>query len=136
MKTYNELRQLSTFEERFNYLRLNGVVGHETFGFDRYLNQRFYKSAEWQQVRNLVIVRDNGCDMGLPGHEIGGPIIVHHMNPMSIEDIENHPEMLLDPNYLICVSLDTHNAIHYGVSDYKDNSIPIDRKPGDTKLWR
>lgn len=136
MRTYEELIQLSTFEERFNYLRLNGIVANETFGFDRYLNQRFYRSPEWKRVREYVIFRDHGCDMGLPGHEIYDQIIVHHMNPISLDEIENNPEILLDPNYLICVSLKTHNEIHYGVENCSDPNRLIERKPGDTKLWR
>lgn len=136
VRTYSELIQLSTFEERFNYLRLNGIVANETFGFDRYLNQKFYKSPEWQRLRQQIIIRDQGCDMALRDHEINGSIIIHHMNPLSIDQIENNPELLLDPEYLICVSLDTHNAIHYGNGDYKDNTILVDRRPGDTTPWR
>ena len=135
MKTYSELIHLSTFEDRFNYLKLNGVVANETFGFDRYLNQQFYRSSEWKRVRQQVIIRDQGCDLGLKDHEIFGQIIVHHMNPMSIEDIEQHPEDLLNPEYLICVSLDTHNAIHYGDGDYLQGKKFEERKPGDTRLW-
>lgn len=136
IRRYSELIQLSTFEERFNYLKLNGVVANETFGFDRYLNQQFYRSAEWKRVRQQVIIRDRGCDLAVPDHEIFDQIIVHHMNPMSLEDIENNPELLLDPEYLICVSLDTHNAIHYGDSNYGNKDIVVDRIQGDTTLWR
>lgn len=136
IRRYSELIQLSTFEERFNYLKLNGVVANETFGFDRYLNQQFYRSAEWKRVRQQVIIRDRGCDLAVPDHEIFDQIIVHHMNPMSLEDIENNPELLLDPEYLICVSLDTHNAIHYGDSNYGNKDVVVDRTPGDTTLWR
>lgn len=136
IRRYSELIQLSTFEERFNYLKLNGVVANETFGFDRYLNQQFYKSAEWKRVRQQVIIRDRGCDLAVPDHEIFDQIIVHHMNPMSLEDIENNPELLLDPEYLICVSLDTHNAIHYGDGSYVNKDVVVDRMPGDTTLWR
>lgn len=136
MRLYSELIQLSTFEERFKYLKLRGVVANETFGFDRYLNQRFYKSPEWRRVRDQVIIRDNGCDLGIPGHEIYGNIIIHHMNPMSIEDIEQHPEILLDPEYLICVSLETHNAIHYGDDSILEKNIIVERQPGDTTPWR
>lgn len=136
IRRYSELIQLSTFEERFNYLKLNGVVANETFGFDRYLNQQFYKSAEWKRVRQQVIIRDRGCDLAVPDHEIFDQIIVHHMNPMSLEDIENNPELLLDPEYLICVSLDTHNAIHYGDGSYENKDVVVDRMPGDTTLWR
>ena len=103
IRRYSELIQLSTFEERFNYLKLNGIVANETFGFDRYLNQQFYKSAEWKRVRQQVIIRDRGCDLAVPDHEIFDQIIVHHMNPMSLDDIENNPELLLDPENLIYV---------------------------------
>ena len=136
IRRYSELIQLSTFEERFNYLKLNGVVANETFGFDRYLTQQFYRSAEWKRVRQQVIIRDRGCDLAVPDHEIFDQIIVHHMNPMSLEDIENNPELLLDPEYLICVSLDTHNAIHYGDGSYVNKDVVVDRMPGDTTLWR
>ena len=114
LRTYSELIKLKTWEERFQYLQLNGVVGNETFGFDRYLNQQFYKSQEWKRVRDKVLIRDNACDLACQDNPIFGQVIVHHMNPMSIDDIESNPELLLDPEYLICVSLDTHNAIHYG----------------------
>lgn len=136
IRRYSELVQLSTFEERFNYLRLNGTVANETFGFDRYLNQRFYKSPEWRRVRQQIILRDKGCDLGISDREIFGNIIIHHMNPISIEDIENNPELLFDPEYLICVSLDTHNAIHYGDESYTQRNMVVDRRPGDTTLWR
>lgn len=136
MRSYSELIQLSTFEERFKYLKLRGVVANETFGFDRYLNQRFYKSPEWRRVRDQVIIRDNGCDLGIPGHEIYGNIIIHHMNPMSIEDIEQHPEILLNPEYLVCVSLETHNAIHYGDDSILEKNVIVERQPGDTTPWR
>lgn len=136
MKTYSELIQLDSFEDRFNYLKLNGIVANETFGFDRYLNQQFYKSAEWRKIRQYVIVRDRGCDLALSDHEITDQIIVHHMNPMSIYDIENNSDLLLNPEYLVCMSLDTHNAIHYGNNNYRKRDTIIDRKPGDTTLWR
>lgn len=136
MRTYSELIQLSTFEDRFNYLKLNGAVANETFGFDRYLNQLFYRSAEWKKVRQQVIIRDCGCDMACDGYEIQGNIIVHHMNPLTLEQIENNPELLLDPEYLICVSFDTHNAIHYGTDDFIKSQDVIERHPGDTTLWR
>ena len=136
IRSYTELIQLSTFEDRFNYLKLNGVVANETFGFDRYLNQQFYKSAEWKKVRQQVIIRDRGCDLGCQDREICGQIIIHHMNPISLEDIERNPEILLDPEYLICVSLDTHNAIHYGDSDYTNRNVVVERRPGDTTPWR
>lgn len=135
MKSYSELIRLHTFEERFNYLRLNGVVANETFGFDRYLNQRFYRSPEWKRVRQQVIVRDQGNDMGCPGYPIRGDIYVHHINPVTAEDIEENPDLLLNPDNLICVSLQTHNAIHYGDDTIVREKTVIDRRPGDTKLW-
>lgn len=135
IRRYSDLIRLNTFEERLSYLKLNGVVANETFGFDRYLNQQFYKSSEWKKVRQQVIIRDQGCDLGVPGHDIYDQIIVHHMNPITIEDIEHNPEILLDPEYLICVSLDTHNEIHYGIGNNNCSSF-VERVPGDTKLWR
>lgn len=133
-RTYSELRQLETFEERFRYLELKGILGSVTFGFDRWINQRFYKSQEWKQVRNEVIVRDNGCDLGILGHEIYSDLVVHHMNPLSINDLEHSEGWVIDPNFLITTSLQTHNAIHYG-----DESLlprgPVVRKSGDTTLW-
>lgn len=135
MRTYRELIKLATFEERFRYLRLSGAVGKETFGFDRYLNQRFYSSTEWKRVRDAVIMRDNGCDLGISDRVIGGKVTIHHMNPVSREDILVGSEELLDPEYLICVSHNTHNAIHYG-----DESLlivtPPERKPHDTCPWK
>lgn len=135
IRTYSELIELPTFEERFEYLRLDGRVGEETFGFDRYLNQVFYKSKEWLRVRDQVIARDNGCDLGIEGHEIYSKILVHHMNPVSKEDILKRSEWILNPEYLICTIKNTHDAIHYG-----DKSLlataPIERRPNDTCPWR
>lgn len=136
IKTYTELMQLHSFEDRFRYLKLNGIVANETFGFDRYLNQRFYKSTEWRQIREKVIIRDQGCDLGCNDHPIFGNIIIHHMNPISLDDIENNPEVLLDPEFLICVSLETHNALHYGDESILDKNRLVERKPGDTIPWR
>lgn len=136
MRTYSELIQLPTFEDRFNYLKLNGIVANETFGFDRYLNQMFYRSAEWKKIRQQVIIRDRGCDLACDGCEIQGNIIVHHMNPLTLEQIENNPELLIDPEYLICVSFDTHNAIHYGNDNFIKSRDVTERRPGDTTLWR
>lgn len=136
IRTYTELIQLPTFEDRFRYLKLNGMVANETFGFDRYLNQRFYKSSEWRRIRQQVIIRDMGCDLACPDREIFGQIIIHHMNPISIEDIENNPDVLLNPEYLVCVSLGTHNAIHYGDDSFLKRSKVVERRPGDTTLWR
>ncbi len=114
VRRYSELIRLTTFEKRFGYLSLGGIVGDDTFGFDRYINQKFYRSAEWKRVRDIVISRDNGCDLGIPGREIYGKILIHHMNPIAVADIHGGGEFLLDPEYLICVSHETHNAIHYG----------------------
>lgn len=132
--TYSELRRLRTFEDRFDYLVLKGVVGASTFGFDRWINQNFYKSREWKHARNNVIVRDNGCDLGVDGYEIFADLIVHHMNPLSPEDIDNGESWILDPEFLITTSLNTHNAIHYGDERLLPRG-PIIRQPGDTKLW-
>ena len=135
IRTYSELSKLVTFEDRFNYLRLNGFVGKETFGFDRYLNQVFYKSAKWRSVRDLVIIRDNGCDLGVEGREIYGKIVIHHMNPITIKDIEQESDFLLDPEFLISTVHETHNAIHYGDENLLIRT-PIERKPNDTCPWR
>ena len=135
IRTYSQLKQLQTFEERYDYLKLGGVVGEDTFGFDRYLNQNFYRSREWKHVRDEVIMRDNGCDLGIDGHEIRGKILIHHMNPITSEDIHRVSDYLLNPEYLICVTHRTHNAIHYG-----DESLivtaPIERTQNDTCPWR
>lgn len=137
LRCYSDLIQYSTFEDRLHYLELHGVVGEDTFGFDRYINQKFYKSPEWRRVRDFVIVRDNGCDLGVKGYDIGDRIIVHHMNPLTLDDISNSSDFLLNPEYLICVSKYTHDIIHYGFSSdrYSKSKEPVDRKPGDTKLW-
>lgn len=136
IKSYSELSQLETFEERFEYLRLDGIVGKDTFGFDRIFNQKFYRSEEWKQVRDFVIVRDNGCDLGVEGHEIyGNRIIIHHMNPISIDDIRHSTHNLLDPEYLITTIHQTHNAIHYGDEDQLIKA-PIERVRNDTCPWR
>lgn len=133
-RSYHELSRIIDFEGRYEYLKLAGEVGKATFGFDRWINQRFYRSREWQQVRDYVVVRDNGCDLGIAGHEIYARLMVHHMNPIVPEDLEAGEEWVLDPEYLITTTHRTHNAIHYG-----DNSLlqraPIKRTPGDTKLW-
>lgn len=137
LRCYSDLIQYSTFEDRLHYLELHGVVGEDTFGFDRYINQKFYKSPEWRRVRDFVIVRDNGCDLGVKGYDIGDRIIVHHMNPLTLDDISNSSDFLLNPEYLICASKETHDIIHYGFSSdrYSKSKEPVDRKPGDTKLW-
>ena len=131
---YHGLSRLQTFEERYKYLRLNGVVGRSTYGFDRYLNQKFYTSTEWRRVRNFVILRDGGCDLGIAGREIRDKIIIHHMNPMSVEEIEHGDEDILNPDYLIATTLNTHNAIHYGDESLLPKKF-TERRPGDTKLW-
>lgn len=135
MRTYTELIRLPTFEERYRYLRIGGRVGEETFGFDRYLNQIFYGSSEWKSVRNFVIDRDRACDLAIEGRAINSRILVHHMNPISIEDILTRSEALLNPEYLICTMKNTHDAIHYG-----DESLlftmPTERRKNDTCPWK
>lgn len=133
-RSYRELRRLETFEERFKYLALHGSVGRSTFGFDRYLNQQFYTSREWRQIRNRVIVRDNGCDLGIEGHEITNRLYIHHLNPMTVEDIEHGDGSILDPEFLITTQHATHNAIHYGDERLLPRPL-VERKNGDTKLW-
>lgn len=136
IKCYSELITIPTFEERFEYLRLDGSVGRETFGYDRYLNQQFYTSYEYRKFRRSIILRDLGCDLGIPDRPIGGLVILHHINPISPDDILcRNIKILLDPENSICVSLDTHNAIHYGDSSSL-LTVPIDRKRNDTCPWR
>lgn len=134
IKSYSELRRLETFEERYDYLKLGGIVGEPTFGYDRYINQRFYTSKQWRQVRDEVIARDIGMDLGVPGYEIYDRIIIHHMNPMSANDIEHADADILSPQYLITTTHKTHNAIHYGDASLLAKQ-PIERQPGDTRLW-
>lgn len=135
IKTYSELIKFNTFEDRYRYLKMDGKVGVDTFGFDRYLNQIFYRSGKWKSIRDEVIIRDNGCDLGIDGREIHGRIIIHHMNPITIEDIEKESEYLIDPEFLITTVLNTHNAIHYG-----DESLlilmPVERTRNDTCPWK
>lgn len=133
-RTYLELSQIETFEERFEYLKLRGNVGEATFGFDRWINQRFYGLREWKHARDLVIVRDDGCDLGVPGFEIHRGLLIHHMNPVALEDILHKETWLTDPNFLITTSLRTHNAIHYGDEKLLPRG-PIVRAKGDTNLW-
>lgn len=135
IKTYSELSSLSTFEERYNYLRLNGMVGQDTFGFDRYMNQIFYRSDRWRSIRDAVIVRDNGCDLGVDGYKIHGKIIIHHMNPITMEDIERESDFLLNPEFLIATTHNTHNAIHFGDESLLPQ-LPIARMRFDTCPWR
>lgn len=135
MKTYTELSKLSTLEDRFEYLKIGGKVGAETFGFDRYLNQALYCSSDWQSVRDKVIIRDKACELGLDGFSIDKHIIVHHMNPITMQQIVNRDPIIFVPEYLICVSHKMHNAIHYGDETIIKNYVPVERKPGDTRLW-
>ena len=135
IKTYSELSKLTTFEERYRYLRLGGRVGEETFGFDRWINQMFYKDPEWLKIRDEVIIRDNGCDLGIEGREIYSRIIVHHMNPITKADILDRSEFLLNPEYLICTVKNTHDAIHYGDENLLI-TLPMERNANDTCPWR
>lgn len=135
IKTYSELIRLPTFEDRFEYLKLKGSVGKDTFGHDRYLNQVFYSSTEWRRLRDEIIIRDNGCDLGVEGREIGGKVYIHHLNPLGVNDILTHSEYLMNPEYLICTSFETHNAIHYGDINLLPRD-PIERKRNDTCPWR
>lgn len=135
IKTYSELVKLSSFKERYNYLKLNGAVGKETFGFDRFINQNFYRSSKWKKIRDYVIIRDNGCDLGMDGYMIYGKIIIHHMNPISINDIMENSELLIDPEYLISTVHATHNAIHYGDENFI-MSFPMERTKHDTCPWK
>ena len=126
---------LQTFEERFEYLKLHGSVGIDTFGADRWINQNFYRSKEWKDVRNKVIIRDEGCDLAVPEFLIGDKIYIHHINPISVDDFSNNTNKLFDLNNLVCVSFETHQAIHYGTADYLKTSGLSERKPNDTKVW-
>lgn len=134
IRTYSELIDIPDFDERFRYLALHGNVGRPTFGGERWLNQRFYTSREWRQLRHYVIARDNGCDLAVPGYDIHTKLIIHHMNPMEIEDIRHGNEVIIDPEFLITTTLRTHNAIHYG--DERQLPRPfVPRRAGDTDLW-
>lgn len=135
IKCYSELVLLPTFEERFEYLRLDGIVGETTFGFDRYMNQVFYRSPEWRKIRDAVIARDLGCDLGIEGHEIFGPVLIHHMNPIRQKDLLERTDILLDPEYLITTIQRTHQAIHYGDKDLLP-AAPIQRTRNDTCPWK
>ncbi len=134
IRSYSELRRFQTFEDRFEYLSIRGEVGKATFGFDRWINQAFYRSREWKQARDYVIVRDDGCDLGIPGYEIRSQLLVHHMNPITSEDLECGEEWVIDPEFLITTTHRTHNAIHYGDSSLLIKPL-VERRPGDTKLW-
>lgn len=135
IRTYSELISLPTFEERYKYLRLYGKVGIDTFGFDRIFNQMFYRSNEWKHVRSKIITRDNACDLALPGYELQDRIFIHHMNPITIDDIRDATEYLMNPEYLVVVSISTHNAIHYGKSNLYE-LVSRERTPNDTCPWR
>lgn len=135
IRTYSELILLDSFVDRYNYLKLDGRIGKETFGFDRYLNQRFYHSEEWRSIRDAIIARDLGCDLGLDGYQLHGRIYIHHMNPITLRDIERSTDNLLNPEFLICASHSTHNAIHYG-SDILLVAEPVERTPYDTCPWK
>lgn len=135
-RNYTELSKLKTFEERFRYLLIGGAIGEDTFGFDRYLNQMFYGSYEWREARREVLLRDNGCDLGVEGYMIYGRPLIHHINPISKRDILDRSEILLNPEYLITVSPDTHNAIHYGDLNYILEKDVITRSPNDTCPWK
>lgn len=135
IRTYSELIELQSFHERFEYLALAGKVGQQTFGDNRYLNQNFYRSREWRRIRNEVIIRDCGCDLGIPGREIYDKIYVHHMNPITEEDFDYHYDLIIDPEYLICTSFNTHQAITFGDCNHL-LSLPRERRKGDTTLWK
>lgn len=133
-RSYSELQRLDGMQERFKYLMLNGRVGDATFGFDRYINQMFYRSSQWRNLRQYIILRDNGCDLGVSGYDIHSNLYIHHLNPMTVDDIRNGDESILDPEFLITTTLNTHNAIHYG--DERQLSVMfVERTAGDTKLW-
>ena len=135
IRTYSMLMSLPTFEERYEYLKLMGSVGKSTFGFDRFLNQEFYRSTEWRRLRNRIIVRDNACDLAAPDYPINDTVIIHHMNPIASEDIINQTEWLLNPEFLVCVSARTHNAIHFGDKSQL-RVLPPARTPNDTCPWK
>lgn len=134
IRTYSELERFNTFEDRFEYLKMDGSVGEATFGFDRFINQKFYTSYEWRYIRHHVIYRDNGCDLGIPGYDIYSDVLVHHMNPVNVEDIIHREEWILNPEYLITTTQQTHNAIHYGREKVYPETV-LERVPNDTKLW-
>lgn len=135
IRTYSELITLDSFKKRYEYLKLDGTIGQETFGFERYLNQRFYKSREWKKIRDMIIVRDNGCDLGMEGYDIFGKILIHHINPIVPSDIEKRSKYLLNPEYLICTTHHTHNAIHYGNDKLLMNELVV-RSRNDTCPWK
>lgn len=136
IRTYSELVKLQTFKERYEYLKLGGLIGEETFGFDRYINQKFYKSQEWKNIRDSVIVRDNGFDLGVQDYPIKGKILIHHINPITSKDIASMSDFLLDPEYLITTSHTTHNAIHYGNDSFIILNTVVERSINDTIPWK
>lgn len=133
-KCYSELKRFDSFDDRLDYLKLDGSVGRDTFGFDRWINQKFYTSRAWKDARAEVIYRDNGCDLGIPGFEIYSDILIHHMNPMTADDIVHNADWILDPEYLITTTKNTHNFIHYGV-DLPYPKVVLSRSPDDQRLW-
>lgn len=135
MRTYSELITIPNFLDRFRYLKLDGVVGEETFGSERYLNQKFYHSAEWRNLRNRIIVRDMGCDLGVEGFELNQRVYIHHMNPISSKDILHRSDDIMNPEYLICCSYNTHQAIHYG-DETLLTVLPVERFANDTCPWK
>ena len=135
IRCYTDLIQLPTFKERYEYLRLGGIVGQDTFGFDRYLNQKFYHSQEWKQIRRDVIIRDHGRDLAMEGYELNDNVFVHHMNPILPKDLVNVPDEIMNPEYLICVSKRTHDAIHFGDASLLPG-LPIERTPNDMCPWK
>lgn len=134
-KSYLELIQIPTFQERYEYLKIGGRIGEETFGFDRHLNQTLYRSSEWKRFRRQVIIRDKGCDLGCEGYELYDKILIHHINPITINDVLDRASCVFDPNNVICTSLNTHNAIHYGDSELLVTE-PIERTKNDTCPWK
>ena len=135
IRTYSELITIPTFEERFEYLQLKGSVGKDTFGYDRYLNQVLYRSPEWKRLRNQIIIRDGGCDLACDGYDIYGKVLIHHLNPITVEDVLARSRKVFDPDNLVCVTHNTHNAIHYGDSDLLVTGV-INQKKNDTCPWR
>ena len=136
IRCYSDLIKMDSFEDRFNYLALHGRVGQDTFGYERYLNQMVYKNYKWRALRDQIIIRDGGCDLALEGYDIYDKIYIHHMNPITAEDIENNSEFMWNPEFLICVSFSTHNAIHYGDTSYLNRNKVIERRPNDTIPWK
>lgn len=135
VRCYTELKRLKTFKDRYEYLRLGGIVGDSTFGFDRYLNQLLYTSDRWRKLRNEIIIRDNGCDLGVEGYDLKNKIIIHHMNPLTLKDVQEVSDDIFNPEFLVCTSQRTHNAIHYGDESLLPQ-VPLERRPNDTCPWK